>query len=96
MLLTIALLTKNSEDTVRFALRSIFRQKIPANITFELIVVDGYSKDDTLNIITEEIQKIREKFSNQFIRYIILQEKVGVGYARNLALKKLGGTGFFG
>ena len=91
MLLTIALLTKNSEDTVRFALRSIFRQKIPDNVTYELIVIDGYSRDSTLNIVTEEVQKLREKFSNQYIRRIILQERVGVGFARNLALKEAQG-----
>jgi len=91
MLLTIALLTKNSEDTVRFALRSIYRQRIPDNVTFELIVVDGYSKDNTLKIVAEEIQKLKEKFQNQFIRNIILQEHVGVGYARNLALKEAQG-----
>jgi glycosyltransferase involved in cell wall biosynthesis len=91
MLLTIALLTKNSEDTVRFALRSIYRQGIPDNVTFELIVVDGYSKDNTLKIVAEEIQKLRKRFPNQFIRYIILQERVGVSYARNLALKEARG-----
>jgi glycosyltransferase involved in cell wall biosynthesis len=91
MLLTIALLTKNSEDTVRFALRSIYRQKIPDNITFELIVVDGYSKDNTLKIVAEEIQKLRGRFPSQFIGHIILRESVGVGYARNLALKEAHG-----
>jgi glycosyltransferase involved in cell wall biosynthesis len=89
--LTIALLTKNSEDTVRFALRSVYRQKIPDNVTFELIVVDGYSKDNTLKIAAEEIQKLKERFLSQFTRHIILQEGVGVGYARNLALKEAQG-----
>jgi glycosyltransferase involved in cell wall biosynthesis len=78
MLLTIALLTKSSEDTVRFALRSIYRQKIPDNVAFELIVVDGYSKDNTLKIVAEEIQKPKEKFQNQFTRHTILQEGVGI------------------
>ena len=78
MLLTIALLTKNSKDTVRFALRSIYRQKIPDNVAFELIVVDGYSKDNTLKIVAEEIQKLKEKFQNQFTRHTILQEGVGI------------------
>jgi len=91
MLLTIALLTKNSESTVRFALRSIYRQKIPDNVAFELVVVDGYSKDNTLNIVAKEIQKLKEKFRNQFIRHIIVQERVGIGYARSLALKEAQG-----
>jgi len=91
MMLTIALLTKNSEDTVRFALRSVYRQKIPDNVTFELIVVDGYFKDNTLKIVAEEIQKLKERFLSQFTRYVVLQEGVGVGYARNLALKEAQG-----
>jgi glycosyltransferase involved in cell wall biosynthesis len=77
MLLTIALLTKNSEDTLRFALISIYKQKIPDNVTFELIVVNGYSKDNTLKIVAEEIQKPKENFKTsslgiQFFRKVLV------------------------
>jgi len=88
MLLSIALLTKNSEDTVRYALRSIYRQVIPRDIEFELVVVDGYSKDSTLKIVAEEVQRLRERFQSQFVRHAVLQERVGVGFARNLALRE--------
>jgi len=59
---------------------------------FELIVVDGYSTDSTLNIVSEAIHRLRSKFSHQFIRDIIIQERIGVGYARNLALKEAQGN----
>jgi len=75
MLLSIALLTKNSEDTVRYALRSIYRQVIPRDIEFELVVVDGYSKDSTLKIVAEEVQRLRERFQSQFVRHAVLQER---------------------
>jgi len=88
MLLSVVLLTKNSEDTVRYALRSIYRQIIPRDIEFELIVVDGYSKDNTLKIVAKEVQRLRERFQSQFVRHVVLQERVGVGYARNLALRE--------
>jgi len=91
MLLSIALLTKNSEDTVRYAIRSLYIQDIPKDVAFELIVVDGYSKDNTLKIVYEEVQRVQRKFQDKFTRFILLQEKVGVGYARNLALKEAHG-----
>jgi glycosyltransferase involved in cell wall biosynthesis len=87
-MLTIALLTKNSEDTVKYTLNSLYTQKIPSSLTFELVVVDGYSTDNTIKVVNNGINKIREKFRNQFVRYVILQERVGVGYARNLALRE--------
>jgi len=63
MLLSIALLTKNSEDTVRYAIRSLYIQDIPKDVAFELIVVDGYSKDNTLKIVYEEVQRVQRKVS---------------------------------
>jgi len=87
-MLTIALLTKNSEDTVRYALNSLRRQKMPSNLTFELVVVDGYSTDNTLKIVSDGIRKLKEEFGDRLARHVILQEGVGVGYARNLALRE--------
>jgi glycosyltransferase involved in cell wall biosynthesis len=90
-MLTIALLTKNSEDTVKYALNSLYRQEIPQSLTFELIVVDGYSTDSTLKVVNDGIDEMRKRFRDNFARYVIMQEKVGVGYARNLALKEARG-----
>lgn len=92
MLLTIALLTKNSEDTVGYALKSVLRQSVPSNIMLELVVVDGCSTDNTLKIVEEIIHKLYVKFSDQFVKHSILQEKIGIGYARNVALKEASGS----
>ncbi|MEM0253543.1 MAG: glycosyltransferase [Candidatus Bathyarchaeia archaeon] len=91
MLLTIALLTKNSEDTVRYALKSILKQNIPLGAALELIVIDGYSTDNTLKIVEDAIGKLRARFNHQFVRHVIRQERVSIGYARNLALKETSG-----
>jgi len=91
MLLTIALLTKNSEDTVGYALKSILKQNIPPNVTLELIVIDGYSTDNTLKIVEDAISRLRAKFNHQLVRHVIQHERVSIGYARNLALKETSG-----
>ncbi|MCX8205327.1 MAG: glycosyltransferase [Candidatus Nezhaarchaeota archaeon] len=88
MLLTIALLTKDSADTVWYALKSILRQSVPPSTTLELVVIDGYSTDDTLEIVRDMVSRLYVKFDRQLIRHVIRQERVGVGYARNLALKE--------
>jgi glycosyltransferase involved in cell wall biosynthesis len=85
MLLTIALLTKNSEDTVRFALRSIYRQKIPDDVAFELIVVDGYSKDNTLKIVKEFVERRPKLFYG--VKVVAHNRNYGVSKARNDGIK---------
>jgi len=86
--LSVALLTKNSERTVKWALSSLLAQDILQNLEFELIIVDGYSKDATLNIVESYCEKLRSKFSKKFQGCRVYKEHVGVGFARNIALYK--------
>jgi len=91
MLFTIVIPTKNSEATIKYALGSILTQKVPKELKFELIIVDGYSKDRTLDIIANYVQRLRKIFRENFVRYVVLQENIGIGYARNLALREAKG-----
>lgn len=53
---TVGLCVKNSELTVKEALRSVLNQDFPHGC-FELIVVDGYSRDNTMKIVRDCLQK---------------------------------------
>ena len=72
MLFTIVIPTKNSEATIKYALGSILTQKVPKELKFELIIVDGYSKDRTLDIIANYVQRLRKIFRENFVRYVVL------------------------
>ncbi len=73
----VVMLTKNSERLLRKCLASIY-SNVPVN---KLIVVDGYSTDDTIKILTE----YREKHGN----IVIIQDNGTRGFARQLALEKV-------
>jgi len=47
---------KNSEDTVNEAIESVLSQDFP-NELMELIIVDGHSRDKTLEIIRNGLKK---------------------------------------
>jgi len=86
--LSIALLTKNSERTIKWALQSLLAQDIPEGLEFELVVVDGHSKDSTLDIVESFCEKMQRRFSANFAGCRVYKERIGVGFARNVALYK--------
>lgn len=88
LLITIAIPTKNSAETVGYTMASIYRQMntIPRNCLIELVIVDGCSIDNTVRIVNEWIDKIKARHGDKLLRHEILYEKVGVGFARQLAL----------
>jgi len=75
---TIGLCVRNAEATIRQAIDSILNQDYPLEL-MELIVVDGCSKDKTLDII-------KSKFENSYIKNRIFYEKKGLGYARQIVV----------
>jgi glycosyltransferase involved in cell wall biosynthesis len=75
---TIGMCVKNSEQTIKDALRSVLEQDFPHEF-MEIIIVDGYSKDKTLSIIWRELSK-------SDITFRIFRENKGLGYARHIVV----------
>jgi len=75
---TLGMCVKNSEKTIRDAIDSILSQDYPHE-NMELIVVDGYSEDNTLNTLKDTLRNIDVKTK-------IIQEKEGLGRARQIVV----------
>lgn len=75
MRVDVAVLTKNSEETLGKCLDSIY-MNVPLN---RLIVVDGYSTDKTIEIV----QTFKKKYHN----VIVLSDKGTRGRARQIAIE---------
>jgi len=71
---TIGICTKNCEMTIKDCIKSVISQDYPPKY-IDLVIVDGGSKDRTLSIIEEELSRIS-------LRYKIIHESSGLGYAR--------------
>lgn len=80
---TVGLCVKNGAETIKKAIDSLCRQTFPAKNT-ELIVVDGNSKDGTLQII-------KNNLTVDFDSLRIFQENSGLGIARQMVVKKASG-----
>jgi len=78
---TIGLCVKNCEKTIRACAESILNQTYPKHL-MEIIVVDGKSRDRTMNILTELISK-----SNIVASYFS-DEGQGIATARQIVLDK--------
>jgi len=75
---TIGLCVRNTEATIEQAIDSILSQDFPRD-NVELIVVDGFSEDRTLEII-------KSKLNGSGIKSRIFRENKGLGYARQLVV----------
>lgn len=79
---TIGLCVKNAEATIAYAMKGIMNQDFPREL-MELIVVDGYSKDNTLKII--------ERILNGTISSRTIFENKGLGVARQIVVDNASG-----
>lgn len=70
----------NSEKYVKYAIDSVKQQTTP---NWRLIIIDDYSKDNTVKEIEKAIQDIKEK-----VIFIKLKENTGVANTRNIGLEK--------
>jgi glycosyltransferase involved in cell wall biosynthesis len=76
---TIGLCVKNTEKTIKECLESILNQDYPKHL-MEIIVVDGGSKDQTMNIITKMIS------SSGTVARFFCDEGKGLATARQIVL----------
>ncbi|MCL5949551.1 MAG: glycosyltransferase [Candidatus Bathyarchaeota archaeon] len=80
---TVGLCVKNAEPIIQKAIDSLCNQSFPAK-SIELIVVDGNSKDDTVKIIKNNLNK-------DFQSVKIFNETSGLGFARQMVVEKASG-----
>jgi len=76
--ITIGICVKNCEKTIKDAINSVLDQDYPYEL-IELIIVDGYSEDRTVDIIQGILKKAR-------IKSKIFREDKGLGYARQIVV----------
>jgi len=81
---TIALCVKNAGSTIKEAMSSVINQDYPHEM-MELIIVDGCSKDNTMQIL-------RGALSASDLSSRVFYEGKGLGYARQLAVENAGGS----
>jgi len=74
MKVDVIVLTKNSEETLAECFKAIYRN-VPVN---RLIVVDGYSTDNTLKVV--------ERFGKKYRNIVLLMDKGTRGKARQKAI----------
>jgi glycosyltransferase involved in cell wall biosynthesis len=82
--ITIGICVKNCESTIKDAINSVLEQDYPCEL-IELIIVDGYSTDKTLDIIRSMLEKSRARSK-------IFREDNGLGYARQIVVDKAEGN----
>lgn len=83
MLLSVAICTWNRAESLRIALSSLTRLMSPAEASWEVIVVDNNSSDDTLSAVEEyrDVLPIRYAF----------ESRQGLSHARNRAVEEASG-----
>jgi glycosyltransferase involved in cell wall biosynthesis len=77
---TLGLCVKNAEETIGKSIESVLGQDYPHQL-MEIIVVDGLSKDRTLPIVTEKLEK------SDIPAKIYSDNGQGLGFARNIVCK---------
>lgn len=79
-LFSVIVVTYNSSEFVKETLDSILNQNYPA---FELIITDDCSKDETLNICREWLDKNNQKLNEKSIRYVLTKTPKNKGITPN-------------
>jgi glycosyltransferase involved in cell wall biosynthesis len=80
---TLGLCVKNNEETISYVMRSVLKQNYPREY-MEIIVVDGFSEDNTLKII-------KRNLCEKGLLVKFLCENVGLGFARQMVVDNASG-----
>lgn len=83
MLLSVAICTWNRAQSLRVTLSSLTRLGVPGEASWEVVVVDNNSTDDTSSVV----EAYRDVLP---IRYVF-EPRQGLSYARNRAVQEAGG-----
>jgi glycosyltransferase involved in cell wall biosynthesis len=79
MNLTVAICTWNRSDLLRQTLEGMLQLRVPVDLTWELLVVDNNSTDNTREIATQFAGRLPLKY--------VFESKPGLSHARNCALR---------
>jgi glycosyltransferase involved in cell wall biosynthesis len=79
---SVIICTYNRSESLRGTLESLAKMEVPADLTWELIVVDNNSADNTRGVIEEFIRT-----SNLAVRYIF-EGQQGLSHARNRGIRE--------
>lgn len=84
-MLSLIICTRNRSELFRLTLQSVQEMKVPAGLTWELIVVDNDSRDNTSEVFSEfaASSKIKSRY--------ILEQTPGLAHARNRGIAEAEG-----
>ena len=86
MLISAIVCTYNRCESLRDTLRSLDRQLLPHDMTFEIVVVDNGSVDRTNDVVQEAARE-----GHWLINYV-MEPRLGIAFARNTGLRTARGT----
>jgi glycosyltransferase involved in cell wall biosynthesis len=78
---SVVISTHNRSASLLATLRSLRRQRVPPDLTFEAIVVDNNSSDDTAAVVHRFVRDQRQQY-----RYLF-EARPGVSYGRNAGIQ---------
>lgn len=79
MLVTVAICTWNRAESLRETLNQMLSLRIPANVDWELLVVDNNCTDHTQTVLSE--------FTSRLPLKVLFEERAGQSHARNCAIQ---------
>lgn len=86
ILITALIVARNEEDYIKKSLKSLLEQDFPKNM-YEIIIIDGCSTDNTLNIVKELMLKYEDKIKITLLR----NEKKILAAGWNIGIKHASG-----
>jgi glycosyltransferase involved in cell wall biosynthesis len=76
---TVGMCVKNAEEIIKDAISSVINQVVPKGV-MELVIVDGSSKDRTLQILKNNLRGVD-------LSYRLFSENKGLGHARQMVVE---------
>ena len=84
-MISVIICTYNRSESLKRTLKSLEEMVVPDSVSWEIVIVDNNSSDDTKGVVEEFT-----KTSDLNVRYV-LERRKGLGCARNTSLKIVSG-----